>query len=102
MLNIKYVLQAVVAFAVLLLMSCEHKELCYDCSRTIKIQVIFDWRNTPNVTPETMRLYLFPLDGGNLRRMNSRIIGAGISTFLLVVTGPYVSTLTRNLYFTVI
>ena len=64
MLNIKYVLQAVVAFAVLLLMSCEHKELCYDCSRTIKIQVIFDWRNTPNVTPETMRLYLFPLDGG--------------------------------------
>lgn len=44
MLNIKYVLQAVVAFAVLLLMSCEHKELCYDCSRTIKIQVIFDWR----------------------------------------------------------
>lgn len=58
------ILQMVTALAVLLFMSCEHKELCYDHSHTAGIQVVFDWKNAPDATPETMRLYLFPTDGG--------------------------------------
>lgn len=59
-----YILQTVTAFVVLLLTSCEHKDLCYDHSHTAKVQVIFDWKNAPVASPETMRLYLFPTDGG--------------------------------------
>lgn len=58
------ILQAVTIFASLLLISCEHKDLCYDHSHTYRVQVVFDWRNTPGASPETMRLYLFPVDGG--------------------------------------
>ena len=58
------ILQAVTVFASLLLISCEHKDLCYDHSHTYRVQVVFDWRNTPGASPETMRLYLFPVDGG--------------------------------------
>lgn len=62
--NINHILQAITVFAILLLTSCEHKDLCYDHFHSTKIQVVFDWKNAPDVTPETMRLYLFPMDGG--------------------------------------
>lgn len=62
-LNIHHILQMVSGFVILLSTSCEHKDLCYDHSHTTKIQVIFDWKNAPDATPETMRLYLFPVDG---------------------------------------
>ncbi|EFR52599.1 DUF5119 domain-containing protein [Bacteroides fragilis] len=62
--NINHILQAIAVFAILLLTSCEHKDLCYDHSHNAKIRVVFDWKNAPDATPETMRLYLFPMDGG--------------------------------------
>lgn len=62
--NINHILQAITVFAILLLTSCEHKDLCYDHFHSTKIQVVFDWKNAPDATPETMRLYLFPMDGG--------------------------------------
>lgn len=62
-----HVLLAVAVLAVLLLTSCEHKDLCYDHYHNTKIQVVFDWKNAPDATPETMRLYLFPIDGGRPR-----------------------------------
>lgn len=62
--KMNHILQVVTVFAVLLFMSCEHKDLCYDHSHTANLQVVFDWKNAPEATPETMRLYLFPLDGG--------------------------------------
>lgn len=48
------------------LISCEHKELCYDHSHTTDVRVVFDWTKAPGASPETMRLYLFPMDGGNV------------------------------------
>lgn len=65
--RMNHVLLAVAVLAVLLLTSCEHKDLCYDYYHNTKIQVVFDWKNAPDATPETMRLYLFPIDGGRPR-----------------------------------
>lgn len=65
--RMNHVLLAVAVLAVLSLTSCEHKDLCYDHYHNTKIQVVFDWKNAPDATPETMRLYLFPIDGGRPR-----------------------------------
>lgn len=48
--------------------SCEHKELCYDHSHAVDVQVVFDWRNAPDAAPESMSVYLFPSDGGEVLR----------------------------------
>ena len=85
-LNIHHILQMVSGFVILLSTSCEHKDLCYDHSHTTKIQVIFDWKNAPDATPETMRLYLFP--------------GAVLSTYLPAVIKPCASIQTRSPCFT--
>ena len=65
--RMSHVLLAAAVLAVLSLTSCEHKDLCYDHYHNTKIQVVFDWKNAPDATPETMRLYLFPIDGGRPR-----------------------------------
>ena len=48
-----------------LLAACEQKELCYDHSHTADLEVVFDWRNAPGAQPASMRLYLFPDEGGH-------------------------------------
>lgn len=50
------------------LTSCEHKELCYDHTPSVAVNVIFDWRNAPDATPRSMSCYLFPTDGGKVLR----------------------------------
>lgn len=62
-LNMYHIQQMVSVFVILISTSCEHKDLCYDHSHTSRIHVVFDWKNVPDATPETMRLYLFPIDG---------------------------------------
>lgn len=52
-----------VGLFMLLFLSCEHKELCYEHVHTVNTDVVFDWRNQPEARPTSMRLYLFPLDG---------------------------------------
>lgn len=59
------ILHAITVIAVLLLSSCEHKELCDSHSHTAYVQVVFDWKLAPDANPETMRLYLFPATGGS-------------------------------------
>lgn len=59
------ILYAITVVAVLLLFSCEHKELCDSHSHTSNVEVIFDWIHAPEANPETMRLYLFPNAGGS-------------------------------------
>lgn len=48
--------------------ACEHKELCLDHAHTADVQVIFDWKNAPSASPESMSLYLFPANGGEVLR----------------------------------
>ena len=48
--------------------SCEHKDLCYDHSDAVDVEVVFDWCNAPDASPESMSLYLFPTGGGEALR----------------------------------
>ncbi|MCM1503872.1 MAG: DUF5119 domain-containing protein [Muribaculum sp.] len=48
--------------------ACSHKELCYDHSHTVSLRVNFDWSNAPDARPESMSVYLFPVDGGKPER----------------------------------
>lgn len=52
----------------LALTSCVHKELCYDHSHVLEVDVVFDWHNDPEASPKSMSLYLFPDDGGRPMR----------------------------------
>lgn len=60
--------------------ACDHKELLLECKSTLKINVVFDWRNAPGADPESMALYLFPDDGGKpLRYLFQNSEGGEIS-----------------------
>lgn len=48
----------------IMLTSCAHKELCYDHSHVLEVDVVFDWSNAPDASPRSMSLYLFPEEGG--------------------------------------
>ena len=50
------------------LMSCTHKELCYDHSHIVSLDVKFDWSNAPDASPKSMSLYLFSEDGTKPQR----------------------------------
>ena len=54
--------------SILVSVSCEHKELCYDHSHTINVDVSFDWANSPDAPPKSMSLYLFSEDGTDPQR----------------------------------
>ena len=84
--RMSHVLLAAAVLAVLSLTSCEHKDLCYDHYHNTKIQVVFDWKNAPDATPETMRLYSITVEV--------------MSTYLPVVTRRCASTPTRSPCFT--
>lgn len=60
-------------FALLVVASCAHKDLCYDHSHTVDVEVFFDWRNAPYATPATMSLYCFRQAAERLCAMISRI-----------------------------
>ena len=64
-------------FAALAVASCEHKDLCYDHSHTIDVEVVFDWRSASEAAPESMSLYLFPTNGGEALRYEFTDCGGG-------------------------
>ena len=52
----------------LILTSCNHREVCFDHSHIVNLNVAFDWTYSPEANPETMSLYLFSEDGTNPQR----------------------------------
>lgn len=52
------------AALMVLVASCDHRELCYDHSHWLDLNVAFDWSSAPEASPQYMVLYLFPVDGG--------------------------------------
>ena len=38
----------------LLMVGCEHKELCHDHPHTTQLQVVFDWAKAPDASPNSM------------------------------------------------
>lgn len=43
--------------------ACSQRELCYDHSHTLDVEVVFDWSMEPDANPETMVVWAFPADG---------------------------------------
>ena len=66
----KKILYPIIAAIVIVFVatSCEHKELCYDHTHAVDLQVVFDWKNAPSAAPASMSLYLFPQTGGEVLR----------------------------------
>lgn len=60
----------IAAFAALCLAagSCTHKDLTFDYSRSVDLEVVFDWSAAPDASPSSMSLYLFPTEGGEALR----------------------------------
>lgn len=58
------VLRTAAAASIVLLSSCQHKELCYNHLHTTPVDIVFDWRNAPGAEPDGMLLYFFPEEGG--------------------------------------
>lgn len=57
--------------AVLVLMtSCDHKELCYHHPHSGKIRVVFDWKDAPEANPEGMCVFFYPEEGGEPIRVD--------------------------------
>lgn len=54
-------MRRILLYITILLMaaSCEHKELCYDHSHMINVDIRFDWSKAPDADPETMKLYIY-------------------------------------------
>lgn len=50
------------------LSGCHHKDLVYGSAETKVINVVFDWKDAPSAYPESMALYLYPTDGGDVLR----------------------------------
>lgn len=47
-----------------LMASCTHKELCYDHSHVVEVNVGFIWDKARQATPKSMSVYFFPESGG--------------------------------------
>ena len=54
----------------LLLASCEHKELCYHHPHDRLVRVAFDWRDASQADPDGMCVYFYPMEGGAGRRFD--------------------------------
>ncbi len=57
------------------LSSCHHKDLCYEESSNVEINVVFDWSNAPEANPSSMAAYFYTGDSTPLRYIFSDITG---------------------------
>ncbi len=55
------------ATGIVLLTGCEHKELCFDHTHLIPVDVVFDWSNAPDADPKSMAAYFYDGKGGEER-----------------------------------
>ena len=61
--------------AMVLTLSCEHKELIYDVDWTVALTVNFDWTKAPEANPDGMSVYFFDLDNPGQRPERYDMIG---------------------------
>lgn len=80
-------LMAMVAFG------CRHKGFDDDVRDTMRVHVVFDWRNAPEAHPQSMALYLYPDGGGQpLRYVFQNCTGGDIT----VPVGSYKALCMNN------
>lgn len=53
------------ALSLLMLTSCDHKDICWDHTPSTRTKVVFDWRNAPEANPASMELCMYPKDAAN-------------------------------------
>lgn len=68
--------------------SCEQKELCYDHNHAYNLNVSFDWRQSPDASPGSMLLYMFPRDNTE-RTLRREFAGSAGGKTLLPVNITY-------------
>lgn len=79
-------LAAIMVIITVCFVSCRHKELCDEKIFVADVKVVFDWKKSPDAHVETMRVYLFPADGGKALLYEFADIQGGRIT---VPTGNY-------------
>lgn len=57
---------SLIAGTVLMLFSCRHKDLCYEEAPVSQVEVAFDWSKAPQAKVASMRVFLYPEDGGKV------------------------------------
>lgn len=60
----KRITQYILIISIVLIASCQHKELCYDHFHKANIRIDFQWEDSLENYPESMSLYLYPVDTG--------------------------------------
>lgn len=45
------------------LQGCSQRDLCYDHSHKVPVEIVFDWSLVPDAEPSTMVVWFFPVDG---------------------------------------
>lgn len=55
------------AAAMFLTASCDHKELCFDHTHIVPVEVVFDWSDAPEANPASMATYFYDSEGGRQR-----------------------------------
>ena len=61
---------ALMVLAMMFLLGCTHKELCYDHSHVNEVNVYFNWNAAPDAEPESMGLYIYPQEEQKLLRFS--------------------------------
>lgn len=57
---------SLIAGTVLILFSCRHKDLCYEEAVASQVEVVFDWSRAPRAKVASMRVFLYPDNGGEV------------------------------------
>lgn len=65
----------------LLITSCEHKELCYHHPHAGEFNVMYDWSDAPEADPAGMRLYFYRTDGSDRDSWNLNTVGATLDVY---------------------
>ncbi len=67
--KLAYLLKCSIACSVMLIAgACEHKELCFDHSHAVELEIAFDWSEAPEAAPSTMVVQFFTTDGKHYER----------------------------------
>lgn len=57
------ILSLAVTLIVLVLSSCDHKELCYEHPHKVTLRLAFDWKDAPDADPDGMHVCFYAADG---------------------------------------
>ena len=80
----------VTACAILMLMSCKHRELCYDHTHMLDVEMRYDWTLAPDAAPASMVTMLFPVNGDDPNPRRHEIVDRN-GAVLRIMAGQYMA-----------